>query len=110
MAADQVAGGVVVHHQEDHVALADQTGHVVLGDVFGPRPEGQGLELPGQFPGLDFGLVAQAGEGLAGGVAAFKAVAVNEGEAGPLPGILQVAAEKGQQGAADAADADGLDF
>ncbi len=31
----QVTGGVVVHHQEDHLALADQTGHVVLGDVFG---------------------------------------------------------------------------
>ena len=110
MAADQVAGGVVVHHQEDHLAFADQTGHVVLGDVFGLRPEGEGLELPGQFPGLHLRLVAQAGEGLAGGIAPFKPVPVNEGDPGRLPGILQVAAQKGQQGAADAPDADGLDF
>jgi hypothetical protein len=37
-------------------------------------------------------------------------VAVNEGEAGRFAGVLQLAAEKGQQGAADAADADGFDF
>ena len=50
VAADQVAGGVVVHHQEDHLTLADQTGHIVFGDVFGLRPEGQALVFPGQFP------------------------------------------------------------
>ena len=81
-----------------------------VGEVFRRGPEGEGLELLRQLPGLDFGLVAQAGEGLAGGVGAFEAVAVDEGEAGPLPGVIEVAAEKGQQGAADAADADGLDF
>ena len=110
MAADQAAGGVVVHHQEDHFPLADQTGHVVFRDVFGPGPEGEGLELPGQFPGLDLGLVAQAGKGLPGGVAPFKPVAVDEGEPGRLMGILQVAAEKGEQGTADAPDTDGFDF
>ena len=110
MAADQVTGGVVVHHQEDHLAFADQAGHVVLRDIFGHGPEGQGLILPGQFPGLHLRLVAQAGEGLAGGIAPFKPVPVNEGEPGPFAGILQVAAEKGEQGAADAPDADGLDF
>jgi hypothetical protein len=110
VAADQVTGGVVVNHQEDHFTFADQTGHVVRGDVFGPGPEGEGLELPGQFPGLDLGLVAQAGKGLAGGVARFKPVAVDEGEPGRLMGILQVAAEKGQQGTTDAPDTDGFDF
>ncbi len=110
MAADQVTGGVVVHHQEDHLTFADQTGHVVLRDVFGRRPEGEGLELPGQFPGLHLRLVAQVGESLAGRIAPFKPVAVNEGEAGRFAGILQVAAKKGEQGAADAPDADGLDF
>ena len=110
VAAHRGAGGVVVHHEKEEVAFGHQPGHVFLGDEFRRRPEGQTLELLGQFAGLHFGLVAQPGEGLAGGVGALEGVPVNQGEAGRFAGILQEAAEKGQQGAADPTDADGFYF
>jgi hypothetical protein len=92
------------------VAGRHQPGHVGGGDVFRRRPEGESLELLGQFAGLDLRLVAQPGEGLAGGVGALEGVPVNQGEAGRGPRVLQEAAEKGEQGAADPPDADGFDF
>ena len=110
VAAHQETGGVVVHHEKDQVARGHQPGHVFWGDVFRRRPKGQALELLGQFAGLHFGLVAQPGEGLAGGVGALEGVPVNQGETGRVAGVLQEAAEKGQQGAADPTDADGFDF
>ncbi len=94
VAADQVAGGVVVHHQEDHLTFADQTGHVVLGDVIGDRPKAEGSYSRASSPALT-SPCCPGRRRLAGGIAAFKPVPVNEGDPGRSPEYCSSGTERG---------------